>query len=108
MESIDIGQHLLMASDGTVSEHRAEFHEVVLRDAKVGGQVNLTGAKVAKLEMESIDIGQHLLMASDGTASDRRAEFDGRANLIFAKIGSGLDLRGAVLSNLDLTGTEIG
>jgi len=109
MDSTDIGQSLLMASDRSVSEHRAEFNEVVLRGAKVGGQVALIGAKVAgELDMYSADIGQSLLMASDRSMSKHRAEFDGAVSLDSAEIGSTLDVLGANLSRLDLTGTKIG
>jgi hypothetical protein len=103
MASADIGQSLFMHS---VSEQRAEFNDVVLRGAKVGGQVALTGAKVAgTLAMASADIGHDLFMYS---VSEQRAEFDGGISLIFAEVGRSLDVRGAVLSSLDLTGTEIG
>ncbi len=47
MDAADIGQNLLMRSDRGVSEQRAEFKDVVLRGAKVRGQVDLRGAKVA-------------------------------------------------------------
>jgi hypothetical protein len=78
---------------------------VVLRSAKIGGQVSLTGAKVAgTLDMASTDIGHDLFMYS---VSEHRPEFDGDISLIFAEIGRSLDVRGAVLSGLDLTGTRI-
>jgi hypothetical protein len=103
MASADIGQSLFMHS---VSEQRAEFNDVVLNSAKVGGQVDLTGAKVAgTLAMDSAQIGASLFMRSE---SQQRAEFAGDVRLIFAEIGRNLDVRGAVLSSLDLTGTEIG
>jgi hypothetical protein len=84
-----------------VSEHRATFNNVVLNSAKIGGHVDLTGAKVAgTLNMDAAEIGQSLLMRSVSEC--------GRVSLSFAEIGRNLDVRGAALSSLDLTGTEIG
>jgi hypothetical protein len=122
MNSADIGQGLVMRSDRSVSEYRAEFNDVVLSSAKVGGQVSVIGAKISgTLDMNAADIGQSLLMRSDRSVSERReslfmrseasarAEFEDGVNLIFAEIGRNLDVRGAVLSSrLDLTGTRIG
>jgi hypothetical protein len=105
MDSADIGQSLLMSSDRSMSDHRAEFNEVLLR-GKVGGQVNLSGAKVnGTLDMDSAEIGESLFMRS---GSEHAAEFDGSIRLIFAEIGRNLDVRGTVLSSIDLTGTKIG
>jgi len=109
MDSADIGDSLLMASDRSVSEHRAEFNDVVLHCAKSSGQVSLIGAKIAgTLNMDSADIGDSLLMRTDPRVSGHPAEFDGPVKLIFAKVGRNVDLRGAVLSSLALTGTRIG
>jgi uncharacterized protein YjbI with pentapeptide repeats len=127
MDSADIGQSLYMSTDRCVSEHRAEFYDVVLRGAKVGGQVGLIAAKVAgTLDIASADIGQQLLMRSE---SEQRAEFNevvllaakiggqvdlrgakvtGTLDMIFAEIRRNVDVRGAVLSGLNLTGTGIG
>ena len=109
MSSVVVRELLLMASDRSVSEHRAEFADVVLTGAKVGGQVALIGAKIAgTLNMDSADIGDSLLMRTDPRVSGHPAEFDGPVKLIFAKVGRNVDLRGAVLSSLALTGTRIG
>ncbi len=55
--------------------------------------------------MESVGIGQSLIMQS---VSGCRAEFHGAVRLVFAEIASGLNVKGAVLSSLDLTGAKIG
>jgi hypothetical protein len=108
MDSVDIGGSLLMKSDRSVSEQRAELNDVDLRSAKVGGQVSLVGAKVAgTVNMYAAEIGESVFMRSDPSMSEHRAEFDSGVSLIFAEIGGSLDVQGAVLSSLDLTGTKI-
>jgi hypothetical protein len=105
MDSADIGQNLLMHSE---PEQRAEFNDVRLPGARIGDQVDLTGAKVTgALDMGAIEIGEHLLMRSDSAGSVLRSGFDQRVELSSARIGGALVLRGAVLSNLDLTGATI-
>jgi uncharacterized protein YjbI with pentapeptide repeats len=105
MDSADIGQSLRMRSD---QKHRAEFNEVSLVGATVGGQVDLTGAKVAgTLNMETIDISQYLLMYSVSGEPMLSTEFDQPIELAFAKIGNSVNLTGAALSTLDLTGATI-
>ena len=79
----------------------AEFADVVLRGAKVGGQIDMVGSKfTGTLDMDSLVVGSSLLMRGG-------AEFAEQVNLIFASIGSNLDLSGAKLESLDLTGTQI-
>jgi uncharacterized protein YjbI with pentapeptide repeats len=124
MTFADIGESLLMSSDCNLSGKRAKFRRVCLRSTKVRGRVGLDGAKmVGKLDMDSANIGQSLSMCSSpsvreadtGQCSSMRsspsvpqwnAEFD-KVSLVSAKVGSSLDLRGAVLSSMDLTGTRI-
>jgi hypothetical protein len=90
-------------------EHRSEFNEVSLLGAKIGGQVDLSGVKVSgTLNMESIDIGEYLLMHTPFREPVLRPEFDQPINLTFARIGSSVNLSGAALSSLDLTGATIG
>jgi hypothetical protein len=57
-----------------------------------------------KFEMHSAYIGQHLFMCS---VPQQHAEFSD-ISLIFAAVEGNLDVRGAVLSSLDLTRTRIG
>ncbi len=94
MNGLAVGSSLFMR-DG------AEFANVDLRSAKVDGQLSLRGAKVTgTLNMDSLAVGIDLLMG-DG------AEFAEAVHLIFASIGSTLDLSGAKLSSLDMTGARV-
>ena len=69
--------------------------------ARIGGQLDMTGAKcTGTLIMEALTVGRDLFMREG-------AEFREKVNLIFASIGSNLDLSGAKLSSLDMTGTRV-
>ncbi|MCH9011835.1 MAG: hypothetical protein IIA68_02080 [Proteobacteria bacterium] len=88
-----MGSSLLMSGG-------AEFGEVILVGAKIGGQLDMSGSKfTGKLNMEAAEIGGYLLM-SDG-------QFDEPVSLIFATIDSGLNLSGATVASLDMTGTRV-
>ncbi len=92
MGSISVGQSLLM--------RKGTFREVVLLGANVGGQVSMIKATVFQdgLIMEFISIGQGLLMR-EGTFRE--------VDLIFSNIRGSLDVRGAELGKLNLTGAQI-
>jgi hypothetical protein len=95
MESVEVGQFLLMYGG-------AEFEDVNIRSAKIGGQISMVGSTfVRRLDMESAEIGRSVFAM--GTTFERGAAW----SLIFAKIHSNLDLSGATMSDLDLTGTRI-
>jgi hypothetical protein len=84
MDSTSIGSDLFM-SEG------AEFAEVILRAAKIGGQLDMTRAKVTgTLNMDAASIGSDLFM-SEG-------QFTQPIEIFFAKIGGNMDLRGATLA----------
>ncbi|MCH7539677.1 MAG: hypothetical protein IH999_04665 [Proteobacteria bacterium] len=92
MAWLEVGGSLLMDD--------AEFGEVSLAGAKIGGQISMIDSKfTGELVMDSLEVGSSLFM--------RGAEFAEPVNLIFASIGSNLDLSGAKLESLDLTGTQI-
>ncbi len=92
MGSASVGGDLLMRAK--------EFGEVVLRGAEIGDQLNTDGATFkGKLDMNSASVGGSLFM--------RRVNFDTPANLTFFSVGSNLDVRGASLRGLDLTGSRI-
>jgi uncharacterized protein YjbI with pentapeptide repeats len=96
MDSAEVGGSLFMA-DG------AEFDEVDLSSAKIDGQIFLAGSKfTGMLDMDSADVGGSVVAWV--SAFERGAGW----SLVFAKIGSNLDLSGATMTNLDLTGTRIG
>jgi len=97
LDSAVVGTSLLMRS---TKRHRAEFAAIDLRSAKIGAQLSMIDSKfTGTLNMDSISVGGDLFM--------RGAEFENKINLVFAKISSNLDLRGATLGVLDLSGTEI-
>ena len=94
MNSISVGGSLYM-------REQAEFGEVALAGADIGGQIDMTGSTFrGSLVMGSISVGGSLFM-------QEQAEFE-EVNMIFARIDSNLDVGGAMLGNLDLTGAEIG
>ncbi|MBO1224924.1 MAG: hypothetical protein JYX80_10910, partial [Candidatus Scalindua sediminis] len=66
----------------------AEFKEVVLREAKIGGQIDMTGSKFnGKLDMASLEVESHLFMRG-------AAEFK-EVVLREAKIGGQIDMTGS-------------
>jgi len=82
-------------------ESEAEFEEVDLRAAKIGGAIVMTGSKFnGRLIMETIDVKKHLFMKGVTTSFP--------VNLGFAVIGGNLLLWGSNLNSLNLTGTHIG
>ena len=95
MGSVAIGQSLLMGE-------QAEFGEVVLRGAKVGGQISMTGSKfMGKLNMGSVAIGQSLFMGE-------QAEFD-EVVLLGAKVGGQISMIGSKFTgelNMDSVSIE--
>ncbi len=96
--------NLYMYSD---AKHQASFQDVILRGAKVAGQVALVGATVTgTFKGDEMQVGQSLYMRSEDNAHP--ASFPGGISLIFARIDDGLDLRGAVLTDVDLSGAAVG
>jgi hypothetical protein len=95
MDSASIGGSLLMREG-------AEFAEVILRSAEIGGHLSLIGAKVTgTLTMDSASIGGSLFMREG-------AEF-AEVRLVGAKIGDQLSLIGAkVTGTLDMDSASIG
>ena len=80
----------------------AEFAEVDLRGAKVGGQLDMTGSKfTGKLVMDQLEVGSSLLMGGAEVTTSTPL------SLFFSEIGEILDISGSTLPSLDLTGTRI-
>jgi hypothetical protein len=101
-DALQVGSSLIMRSD---DQHQAGFKDVVLRSAKIDGQIDLTGARVGgTLDGDALQVGSSLFMRSDSRFA---STFSGRVTLTFARIGDNLDLRGAVLSDLDLSSASI-
>ena len=89
--AVEIGGELFM-TDGT-------FADVVLVGAQVG-KLNMTNVKITgNLDMDEAEIGGSLFM--------RESTFVGEINGVFIRIGQNVDLRGAKLGTLDLTGAQI-
>jgi hypothetical protein len=94
MFGLHVRQGLLMSMGAT-------FHQDVnLGGAKVDGRLSMSGATLAgTLEMNSLHVGQDLSMSN--------ATFEGWVGLIFARIGSNLDLSLTNFAYLDLSATRI-
>jgi uncharacterized protein YjbI with pentapeptide repeats len=94
MDATSIGGILLMDAG-------AEFTNIYLRGTKVHGQLAMIGARVTgELDIDAVVIGTSLFL--------RDAIFKKAIKCEFVQVGQNLDLRGAELSSLDLTGTSIG
>lgn len=94
MDSLQVAGHLYMAG-------KASFKgEVVMNGAKVGGTLDVGDSTFeGELIMQRLQVEDNLFM--------RNASFSKMVDLIFAKIGGDLDLPGALLTELDLTGANI-
>jgi hypothetical protein len=94
---MQIGGSLLMNSDG---ENKASFKEVVLNGARVAGHISMAGASFdGGLRAYDMQIGADLFM--------RQAHYGGDVNMEFTRVGGNLDLRGATLAHLDLSGVSV-
>ncbi len=92
MNSASIGRSLLMSN--------AQFKEVDLAVSHVEDQLEMSGSTFeGKLNMDSASVGNNLFM--------RKATFNKPVQFLFLHVGSILDARGATLSGLDLSGTQI-
>ena len=71
-----------------------------LTDAKITGYVSMTGASFdGKLNADGVEVGRDLSMHD--------AECADPVLMVFAHVGGGLDLRGATLAGLNLSGASI-
>jgi uncharacterized protein YjbI with pentapeptide repeats len=96
-DSLQVGGSLLMYSD---DQNKASFKDVNLNSAKLTGQVAMNGASFdGKLEAEALQAGADLFMYD--------AHFAHAVNMVFAHVGGSLDLRGATLAGLDLSGASV-
>jgi len=92
-DSLQVGANLFMRNG-------AHFKGVILRGAKVAGQVNMDGATFdGDLDADSLHVGDHLFM--------RNALYTHKVNAVFIKVDGNLDLRGAALAELDLSGASV-
>ena len=94
MEELTVDGSLLMRTLDTGP--KASFADIVLRSAKIGGQLSLTGATVSgKLYMDKLSVGTGLFKRTGNPRA--KASF---ADIVLrsAKIGGQLNLNGATVS----------
>jgi uncharacterized protein YjbI with pentapeptide repeats len=96
-DSLQVGGSLLMYPQG---HHKASFKDVDLRGAKVTGQIAVSGASFdGTLYANALQVGGSLFM--------RDAHCADKVDMTFAHVGSNLDLRGATLADVDLSGASV-
>ena len=92
MNAISVGGSLFM--------NNAIFKNVKLAGAKIENIVDMSGANFkGQLDMNSTLIESSLIMSD--------AKFENMTNLTFLSVGSNLEIQGAVLRKLNLTGARI-
>ncbi|MGH6800465.1 MAG: pentapeptide repeat-containing protein, partial [Methylocella sp.] len=85
---------------GELLMSKASFKGMNLARAKIDGRIVMTGASFdGTLYAESLQAGGDLFL--------RDANCANAVTMIFAHVGGGLDLRGATLANLDLSGASV-
>jgi uncharacterized protein YjbI with pentapeptide repeats len=95
-DSLQVGSDLLMSDD----MNKARFKDVELSEAKILGVINMSGASFdGKLTANTLQVGGYLSLADANCIHE--------VDMTFAHLGSTLDLRGATLASLDLSGTSV-
>ena len=95
--SLEVGGDLSMRSN---ADNRTSFKEVNLNGAKIKGELDMSGASFeGALNASSLEVGGDLLM--------RDAHCADKVDMFFAHVGHDLDLRGASLGDLNLSGASI-
>jgi uncharacterized protein YjbI with pentapeptide repeats len=94
---LQVGGSLFMRSD---AQNKARFKDVVLHGAKITGSIHMAGASFdGALNADSLQVGGSLHMLD--------AHYAHKVAMLFALIGAHLDMRGATLAGLGLSGTSI-
>jgi hypothetical protein len=94
---LQVGGSLFMRSD---AQSKARFKDVVLHGAKITGSIHMAGASFdGALNADSLRVGGSLHMLD--------AHYAHKVAMLFALIGAHLDMRGATLAGLGLSGTSI-
>jgi hypothetical protein len=116
MSGLVVGQDLFMRSG-------ADFQAVDLTGSRIGGDLDMSGSHFkGPLMMSGVEVGQNLLMQEDaefrevdltgvkigGQVDMTGSSFQQEVTVRDAKVGTSLDLTGATLTALDLTGSVIG
>ena len=90
----------LLSVGGSLFMNNAIYKNVKLAGAKIENIVDMRDANFkGELDMNSTLIGSSLIMS--------RTKFENMTNLTFLSVGSNLEIQGAVLRRLDLTGARI-
>jgi uncharacterized protein YjbI with pentapeptide repeats len=88
-DALQVGAILLMRSEG---QNTASFKEVVLRGAKITGEIDMTGASFGgKLDAAALQVGGDLYMGSEDQNKTNFRDVD----LSSAKVTGEIDMRGA-------------
>ena len=96
-DSLQVGEMLLMRSEG---ENKASFKDVDLPGAKITGQIDMTGASFdGTLDASYVQVGDDLILIDAHCARP--------VVMVFAHIGGNLNLAGATLAGLYLSGASI-
>jgi len=96
-EILQVGGDLLMYSDG---QNMASFKDINLRGAKIMGAIYMNGASFSgTLNAEGLEASNDLSMSDVYCIKE--------TDMMFAHIGGNLDLRGATLPGLDLSGASV-
>jgi cytoskeletal protein CcmA (bactofilin family) len=96
--NLSTGSDLILVGD---SPGEAHFQDIVLGWGHVGGNLLMTGAKVdGAVSGDSLHVGQSLFI--------RGAQFLEPLNLVFLHAERSLDMRGATVARLDLSGGVVG
>ena len=82
---------------------KADIDEMILIDARIGGKLDLSGAKVSRtLNMDSVTIGSHLLMSGGAEFAEvglASATIDGQLDLTGAKVNGKLEMSSATIGS---------
>ncbi|MFZ3324646.1 MAG: hypothetical protein WA231_01590 [Methylocella sp.] len=95
--SLQAGGDLLVSF---VGQNKASFKDLDLRGAKITGHVFMAGASFdGRLHASFLQAGGNLFMGDDHCARE--------VDMVFAHVTGNLDLRGATLAGLDLSGASV-
>jgi uncharacterized protein YjbI with pentapeptide repeats len=95
--SLQAGGDLLVSF---VGQNKASFKDLDLRGAKITGHIFMEGASFdGTLHARFLQAGGNLFMDN--------AHFAREVDMVFAHVGGNLDLRGATLAGLDLSGASV-
>jgi uncharacterized protein YjbI with pentapeptide repeats len=98
LTSTQVDGHLFMRSDG---QNNVSLKDVFLRFTKIAGVIDMSGASIdGLLYADALQV--------DGDVGLQDARCTQKVVMVFAHVGSSLDLRGATLADVDLSGASVG